>query len=499
MKEGDAVMKMRLLILSASVSCVVAFNAAAQDYDDIYYDSSNDDVATVKEEKAHEAQVVDVSDNDLVANYFTADQTAGWKGNVVDERDVDEYNRQGDYYAAQSEMADTVAADTVDISSNGDTFQYTERIRRFHDPDVIAESDDEELVDLYVYTRPDVNIIVGTPTTTYVSPWGATVSFGSSVWYSTWVDPWYYDTWYYDPWYYRPYWYYSYRPWYWSWGWGVPYYAYHHHHYHDWWRPAPSHHRPYRTYSGGGRRLYANNGHSGYVSGTRGYNSRPTTAVGGRTSGRRGVSSFTTNGNSTRRQTTNVTGGRRNVASTGSASALNRYKTRINKTVVSSSNLSGRRQTSAISGGNRVANTNLTGRGTTTNRINLVTTGTSVRRGTSTVNRGAATTAVRQQRTNQLNRHSTFGGRSAYSSQQRSSGYRSTSRGTSYYRSARSGASSYNRGTTNYNRSSQPAYRQSRSTSSYSRGSSSYRSSTRSSGVSRSSGGVSRGGGRGRR
>ena len=232
MKEGDAVMKMRLLILSASVSCVVAFNAAAQDYDDIYYDSSNDDVATVKEEKAHEAQVVDVSDNDLVANYLTADQTAGWKGNVVDERDVDEYNRQGDYYAAQSEMADTVAADTVDISSNGDTFQYTERIRRFHDPDVIAESDDEELVDLYVYTRPDVNIIVGTPTTTYVSPWGATVSFGSSVWYSTWVDPWYYDTWYYDPWYYRPYWYYSYRPWYWSWGWGVPYYAHHHHHYH---------------------------------------------------------------------------------------------------------------------------------------------------------------------------------------------------------------------------------------------------------------------------
>ena len=446
-------MKLRLLILSASVSCVAAFNAAAQGYDDIYYDSSKEDEVTVKkEEKSPEVHVVDMSDRDIVADYFTADQTAGWEGNIVDMRDVDEYNRQGDYYLAQAAATDTVPADTLAVGGNGDTFQYTERIRRFHDPDVIAESDDEELVNLYVYTRPDVNIIVGSPTTAYVSPWGATVSFGSSVWYDAWIDPWYYDTWYYDPWYYRPYWYYSYRPWYWSWswGWGVPYYAHHHHHHYGWWHPAPSHHRPYRTYSGAGRRLYANNGHSGYVGGTRGSGTRPTTTVGGRTGGRRGVSSFTTNGG--RRQAANVnSGNRRNVVSTGTAS-LNRYRSRINKTVASG-NLGGRRQTTAITGGNRVTTSGRVNSGTTTNRINRVTTGSSVRRG-SAVNRGTSATTMRQQRTNQLNRHSTLGGsnRSAYGTSRQSSGYRSTSRGTSYYRSNRSGTSSYNRGVTNYNR-----------------------------------------------
>ena len=84
-------MKLRLLILSASVSCVAAFNAAAQGYDDIYYDSSKEDEVTVKkEEQSPEVHVVDMSDRDIVADYFTADQTAGWEGNIVDMRDVDE-------------------------------------------------------------------------------------------------------------------------------------------------------------------------------------------------------------------------------------------------------------------------------------------------------------------------------------------------------------------------------------------------------------------------
>ena len=210
------------------MSCATTFSVAAQDYDDIYYDSSQESASPAKVETVESdnaKQAVLTVDDGVVADYFTADQTADWNGgNIVDLRDVDEYNRRGggnSGYAGQDETAGEVAADSSAIAGeNGDTFQYTERIRRFHDPDVIADLDDEETVDLYVYTRPDVNIIVGSPTTAYVSPWGATLSFNTWGWYDVWYDPWYWD------------------PWYYSWGW--PY-----RHYCGWypgWAPVHHHH-----------------------------------------------------------------------------------------------------------------------------------------------------------------------------------------------------------------------------------------------------------------
>lgn len=485
------------------MSCVTTFSVAAQDYDDIYYDSSQESASPAKVETVESdnaKQAVLTVDDGVVADYFTADQTADWNGgNIVDLRDVDEYNRRGggnSGYAGQDETAGEVAADSSAIAGeNGDTFQYTERIRRFHDPDVIADLDDEETVDLYVYTRPDVNIIVGSPTTAYVSPWGATLSFNTWGWYDVWYDPWYWD-----PWYYRPYWYYTswYRPYY--WGWGAPYYAYHPHHYHSWWRPAIPHHRPYyTTYSGGkGRRLYANAGHRGVAT------------VTSRTGRRAGtsVSNGTVTGRRRAAATVNTAANRLNgTRIAGSSSTLNRYKNRVNRTTASINPASANR-VSAVAG-KRVPASSVTGNrvsATTVNRVNRVPASTNVgnavrRSQASTVKRGNATAV---QRTNQLNRRSTVNGatrRSSSSFGTGTSGYRSTGRGTSYYRSNRS-TSTYNRSSSapSYNRGrSSSTYRSTPRTSNYNRGgSSSYRSTSRSSGYSRSAG-ASRGGGGGRR
>ncbi len=461
-------MKMRLLTI-LGLTCILTMTAMAQDYDDIYYDSS-------KEEKEVEEAVHQGTASGDVAT-VDADYSADWHSNIVDLRDVDEYNRRGNY-STQSEAGDTVYVDSTLVDS--DSFQYTERIRRFHNPDVVEECGDAEAVDLYVYTRPDVNIVVGTPTTAYVSPWGATVSF--STWGVGWYDPWY-DPWYFDPWYYRPYWYYTaswYNPWYWGWG---PYYAHHHHHYHDWWHSVPSHY-PYRG-SGGGRRLYANTGYRGYATGT-------TAARAGRTAsiGRRGTANVSNRAVSsgTRRPVTTIANNTNRInraTTTVRNNAINRYKARVGR-VSTSGKLATTNRVNAMAG-NRVSQ----GAMNTGNRINRSTTRRPVT--------ATATTTARQ-RTNQLNRRSTLNNRSSFSTRP-STGYRSTSRGSSYYRSNRSSTATYNGSTPSYNSSrTMPSYRSSRATSTYNRGSSSsYRSSaTRSSGMSRGGGAMRSGGGGGR-
>lgn len=495
-------MKLRLFTI-IGLSCLLSATVAAQDYDDIYYDSSQQqEKAAARVEEPEPAVTTTVHDDDVIADYYTADQVPqGWEDNVVDLRNVDEYNRHigsGDLLA-QNAVGDTVSVDST-LAGGGDAFQYTERIRRFHNPDVIAESEDSDAVDLYVYTRPDVNIIVGTPTTAYVSPWGATVSFNTWGWGLSVYDPWF-DPWYYDPWYYRPYWYYSswYRP-YWGWGWGGPYYAYHHHHhYHGgWWAPAPS-----RRYTAGGRRLYANTGHRGYAAGTTRSGSRRVAAGAGTRRQLAQVGRVGSSSQSVRRQAvTSANAARRlNGSSAIANNSINRYKARVNRVNASTSKFTTGNRVGAVTSnrvnlatGNRV-------NAVTTNRINRNTASTTgVRRqAASTVRNNAATTSVR--RTNQLNRRPAMNSQTSTFGTGRT-GYRSTSRGTSYYRNNSRSTSTYRSASPSYNRSRNTStYRStSRSTSSYNRSSgSSYRSTSRSSGYSRGGGAVRGSGGRGRR
>ena len=195
---------------------VLAFSAGsviqAQDYDDIYYDgSSNTKVATEKRTTRVSTTAMQVP-----ARYKVTVQK-----NYQVDRDVDEYNRRGDY---ADEYADTLAHNPADA----DVFSNTERIERFYNPDIVVLSNDPELVELYFDSRPSINLVIG-------SNYGYVPRIGWGWGYGNyWYDPWYaslYDPWYsiYDP-FYRPWgWYGWSRPyfcWGWSWGWhGSWYYA----------------------------------------------------------------------------------------------------------------------------------------------------------------------------------------------------------------------------------------------------------------------------------
>lgn len=218
--------------------------ASAQDYDDIYYSASS----AKKENKTVEVKKQSgTSSNQTVRNpYFSkylggADTVVTYNNSqVVNGRDVDEYNRRYknddmEAYYAEENAADYMVADSL----SGSDFTYTDRIVKFHNADIINNSDDAELVELYYENRPTVNLVVGTTYGGFYDPfyWGG--YYPSSYywyrpyrygWYDPWYDPWYggwYGGWY-DPWRYS---HGLYCGWHSPWGYGYPVGGHHHHHY----------------------------------------------------------------------------------------------------------------------------------------------------------------------------------------------------------------------------------------------------------------------------
>ena len=166
--------------------------ASGQSYydDDIYYDASKDKKQKVDKKQKSEQEPVVQEEPEI----FDAPQYEVYNTNP---RDVDEYNRRGGIYAP-----DTIATEVNDSISD-DVFEYTERIERFSNPDIVKNSDDEELKELYY--ADEVNIIIGTPST-YVTFDDFGMSLGWASPYYGWHYP-YYSRYYwgwswYDPWYY---------------------------------------------------------------------------------------------------------------------------------------------------------------------------------------------------------------------------------------------------------------------------------------------------------
>lgn len=193
----------------------------AQDFDDIYYDggASRSKKTVVKTNGNKTVSIATVTS-------VTPAKALQYTDN--DNWDVDAYNRRNAGY----EVSD------VDTTEN-DMFANTQRIERFYNPDIVVKSEDDELLELYFNTTPEVNIYVGS--NNYYPVWGGVYT---RTWY--WDDP------FYDPW-YRPWgwgwsWNYGWRhSWYYSsWGWHHPWVPwdysshgwFHHHHYwgynHDW-------------------------------------------------------------------------------------------------------------------------------------------------------------------------------------------------------------------------------------------------------------------------
>lgn len=195
----------------------------AQDYydDDIYYDAAKakkEKTSNVKQNNSSVKQTnksTNYSSNGYGSYDYPAADTYYFSSSST--RDVDEYNRRGDYG-----YSDSLAVDSISVED----FAYTRRIEKFYNPTIVSGSGDNELQEYYYGSREEpseINIYVNTP---YWYSWGP---YRSS-WYWTWSSPWYYDPWYswYGPsWYYDPYW-----NWagYWGPSWYPGYYPGHHHH-----------------------------------------------------------------------------------------------------------------------------------------------------------------------------------------------------------------------------------------------------------------------------
>ena len=131
----------------------------AQSYydDDIYYDASKKktEQKTVSSKNASSSKSAYIVGNkNSVADYAAADTyevPASGSLNV----DVDTYNRRGQFLVSDSVYSD--------VNGNGTDFSYTQRLERFHNPDIVSGSDDEELKEVYSYamSQPqNINIYV---------------------------------------------------------------------------------------------------------------------------------------------------------------------------------------------------------------------------------------------------------------------------------------------------------------------------------------------------
>lgn len=192
----------RLTLLMASALAAVGV-VSAQSYfdDDIYYNPAK---ATKQPAKTQKTNSSNQRNTVVVYDYPSADN---FTVNGTRKISVDDYNRRG-IFASDSLTADTTATD----------FEYTRRIEQFYNPEIVSNSGDKELANIY-YMEPDqVNIYVNTPS----SYWGYNYFYPYSAWtfdpfwsnnYWRWNSAWYWNSWY-DP-FWGPSW--TWGP---GWGWG---------------------------------------------------------------------------------------------------------------------------------------------------------------------------------------------------------------------------------------------------------------------------------------
>lgn len=235
-------------IATAIVGLALSVTAQAQDFeDDLYFDPSS--AKTEKAENARKVKTQPVKTQKQQVNIY--DNTNSLK---VYERNVDEYNRRpGTGTSSQGVGNDTVSLDSAELDSNGQPFEYSERIRRFHDPKFTRHITDDEYLNIYVEDGADVNIYYSDGGySPFMSPWYydrywyPSYGYGWNGWYRTrwswYYDPWMYGGWgYCDPW-YTGYYGYGFGSWYDPW-WGYSghygyygyygdYYGYHGGYYH---------------------------------------------------------------------------------------------------------------------------------------------------------------------------------------------------------------------------------------------------------------------------
>ena len=193
------------MLLAAGLACTVQ----AQDFDDIYYNPSTEKAKQERRQQKAELKARQYhAAEDSPYDYAPAGDFNYTSGAGV-PMSIDEYNRRGIFAAGDSTTA--VAPDSATAA-----YTYTSRIKRFHNPDVVAFND--PIAEYLESPTANVNIIVNNPG--YYGYWGS--PYWSSYAYDPFWDPMWGWSLAWGPswsWGWGPAW--SWRPsWSWGWGWG---------------------------------------------------------------------------------------------------------------------------------------------------------------------------------------------------------------------------------------------------------------------------------------
>ena len=188
-------MKMRHLFPLLVGMAALALPVAAQDYeDDIYYNADKARKSTPKPvQKSRPAYITGNAGQS--ADYPAADTYTPAPGAGLD-MDVDAYNRHT-----------PTASDTLAAANDDADFTYTRRIERFHNPEIVSGSGDEELEEYYYATEQPATINVNVINVDPWDWWGPSWSWRYNAWYSPFWSPYSYG--------WGPSW-----SWRWNWGWG---------------------------------------------------------------------------------------------------------------------------------------------------------------------------------------------------------------------------------------------------------------------------------------
>ena len=273
MKKVNQYISRLLLFLVAAGSPVMLFAGDDDFYDDDIYYSPSKAAERRAAERQRQDSIARSRNNNVYPEYSdapTARATAQRAMAPARPLDIDEdtYNRRGNYNTS----------DSVSALREDDDFAYTRRIERYHNPEVVSGSKDEDLRYYYAASSQptDINVYI-VDSDPWASPWSWRYGLPSYMWgpYSPYYSPY---------WGYGPGWSLSFTPgWGWDfvWGWGNPWYgpAWYPGWGHGWcpghapgwggpshaWRPStPGASRPHRpVYSGAsGNRHPGQNGNS---------------------------------------------------------------------------------------------------------------------------------------------------------------------------------------------------------------------------------------------
>ena len=215
------------LLIAAAIAAPAASASSWDDEDDIYYNPS--------QQSRQQQQLQTNYVPNTVIDYPAATTYVATGGGL--QMSVDDYNRRGQFLVPDT----VISSDSTELG--GDSYQYTRRIERFYNSDIVSGSGNQALVDSYYSTEANsgadqINVYV---INDYPS-WGYSWAYPYS--YYMWTNPYYYGWSYAYPYYGWSWSWGFYDPYYtWSWGWSPCYPYYHHyHHWHDCYHYTDYHH-----------------------------------------------------------------------------------------------------------------------------------------------------------------------------------------------------------------------------------------------------------------